>query len=175
MLKIRRSHDRLIFNMGIPIPGKNGLYIETGPRCCFNGTVMLSIYWSPDLCSIYGSIICASHIAQVISELLQLEMDCTWNHRLGTHNVSHDNWPYLCHQELISLCIQEWYQTMANSAHHNACSSHYVSQTCTAEWKFHFIWIGPSEAGHLKWWCTIRNKITFTENLCTYQLVMMYN
>ena len=33
MLKIRRSHDRLIFNMGIPIPGKDGLYIETGPRC----------------------------------------------------------------------------------------------------------------------------------------------
>ena len=31
MLKIRRSHDRLIFNMEIPIPGKEGLYIETGP------------------------------------------------------------------------------------------------------------------------------------------------
>ena len=32
MLKIRRSRDRLIFNMGIPISGKDGLYIETGPR-----------------------------------------------------------------------------------------------------------------------------------------------
>ena len=31
MLKVRRSRDRLIFNMGIPIPGKDGLYIETGP------------------------------------------------------------------------------------------------------------------------------------------------
>ena len=37
--KIRRSRDRLIFNMGIPIHGKNGLYIETAscfgpsPRC----------------------------------------------------------------------------------------------------------------------------------------------
>ena len=31
MLKIRRSRDRLIFNMGIPIPGKDDLYIETGP------------------------------------------------------------------------------------------------------------------------------------------------
>ena len=30
MLKIRRSRDRLIFNMGIPIPGKDGLYIEAG-------------------------------------------------------------------------------------------------------------------------------------------------
>ena len=33
MLKIRRSRDSLIFNMGIPIPGKDGLYIEMGP--CF--------------------------------------------------------------------------------------------------------------------------------------------
>ena len=32
MLKIRRSRDRLIFNMGIPVHGKDGLYIETGPR-----------------------------------------------------------------------------------------------------------------------------------------------
>ena len=30
MLKLRRYHDRLIFNMGIPIPGKDGLYIEKG-------------------------------------------------------------------------------------------------------------------------------------------------
>ena len=29
MLKIRRSRDRLIFNMGVPIPGKDGLYIDT--------------------------------------------------------------------------------------------------------------------------------------------------
>ena len=32
MFKIRRSRDRLIFNMEIPIPGKDSLYIETGPR-----------------------------------------------------------------------------------------------------------------------------------------------
>ena len=31
MLKIRRSHDRLIFNMGISIPRKDGLYIEKRP------------------------------------------------------------------------------------------------------------------------------------------------
>ena len=30
MLKITRSHDRLIFNMGIPIHRKDGLYIDTG-------------------------------------------------------------------------------------------------------------------------------------------------
>ena len=31
MLKIRRFHDLLIFNMAIPIPVKDGLYIEMGP------------------------------------------------------------------------------------------------------------------------------------------------
>ena len=31
MLKIRRSRDHLIFNIGIPIPKKDGLYIESGP------------------------------------------------------------------------------------------------------------------------------------------------
>ena len=30
-VKIRRSRDRLIFNIWIPVPGKHGLYIKTGP------------------------------------------------------------------------------------------------------------------------------------------------
>ena len=32
MLKMRRSRDHIIFNMGIPILGKDGLDIETGSR-----------------------------------------------------------------------------------------------------------------------------------------------
>ena len=31
MLKIRMSRDHPIFNMEIPIPGKDIVYIETGP------------------------------------------------------------------------------------------------------------------------------------------------
>ena len=31
MLKITRSRHRLIFNMGIPTPWRDDLYIETGP------------------------------------------------------------------------------------------------------------------------------------------------
>ena len=31
IMKIRWSHERLIFNMGIPIPGKDHLYVEMGP------------------------------------------------------------------------------------------------------------------------------------------------
>ena len=36
MLKIRRPLGRLIFNMGIAIPGKTVFLIETAPRPCFN-------------------------------------------------------------------------------------------------------------------------------------------
>ena len=47
MLKKRQSRDRLIFNMGIPIPGKDTLYIETGPLKAGyikNGN---HIFWNP--------------------------------------------------------------------------------------------------------------------------------
>ena len=39
MLKIRQSRDRLIFNIGIPITGKDGLYIEAGPWTIQNFSV----------------------------------------------------------------------------------------------------------------------------------------
>ena len=39
MLKIRRPTGRLIFNMGIPIPGKTVFYIETGPGCLLREAV----------------------------------------------------------------------------------------------------------------------------------------
>ena len=42
MLKIRRSHDRLIFNMGIPIPGKDGLYIEMEDRTAIQILTLLT-------------------------------------------------------------------------------------------------------------------------------------
>ena len=42
MLKIRRSRDRLIFNMGIPILVRPHLYIETVPRA--SAVIYLSSY-----------------------------------------------------------------------------------------------------------------------------------
>ena len=36
MLKIRRPLGRLIFNMGITIPGKTVFLIETAPCCLFS-------------------------------------------------------------------------------------------------------------------------------------------
>ena len=41
MLKIRRPLGRLIFNMGIAIPGKTVFLIETAPR------PPLSLHWKP--------------------------------------------------------------------------------------------------------------------------------
>ena len=45
MLKIRRSQDRLIFNMGIPILVRQHLYIETAPVAFQD----YSLYLSNDL------------------------------------------------------------------------------------------------------------------------------
>ena len=58
MLKIRRSRDRLIFNMGIPILVRQHLYIETPPRSLcvscgndsnHNATVCYKWYVSPNM------------------------------------------------------------------------------------------------------------------------------
>ena len=51
MLKIRRPLGRLIFNMGIAIPGKTFFLIETAPRiqylnAIFNLVLMISIFSS---------------------------------------------------------------------------------------------------------------------------------
>ena len=43
MLKIRRPTGRLIFNMGIPIPGKTVFYIETGPWLILPISVKLNL------------------------------------------------------------------------------------------------------------------------------------
>ena len=45
MLKIRWSRDCLIFNMGIPIPGEDGLYIETNPG---SGRHILTLRGAPE-------------------------------------------------------------------------------------------------------------------------------
>ena len=44
MLKIRRPLGRLIFNMGIAIPGKTVYLIEMAPRLPTTGKLSLNIY-----------------------------------------------------------------------------------------------------------------------------------
>ena len=43
MLKIRRSWDRLIFNMGMPILVRRHLYIETAPWCTVMNLIQLLV------------------------------------------------------------------------------------------------------------------------------------
>ena len=45
MLKIKPSYDHLIFNMGIPIPGKAGLYIEIGPSLLLTFVRIVTNIW----------------------------------------------------------------------------------------------------------------------------------
>ena len=53
MLKIRRPLGRLIFNMGIAIPGKTVFLIETAPWWLFDAIRQQAITWASvhqDLC-----------------------------------------------------------------------------------------------------------------------------
>ena len=61
MLKIRRPLGRLIFNMGIAIPGKTVFLIETGPWCPLQSSTLQikaeytetgpRAYWCPAILS----------------------------------------------------------------------------------------------------------------------------
>ena len=77
MLKIRRSQCRLIFNRGIPIPEKDGLYTETGPRS------PARIYWF----SLHG-IHCIWHGLRWIS-------NCIFTASHERHNVP-NHWNFDC-------------------------------------------------------------------------------
>ena len=48
MSKVRRSRNRLIFNMGIPITGKDGLHIETGPWSFYFSDLCWAVNTSSD-------------------------------------------------------------------------------------------------------------------------------
>ena len=53
MLKIRRSRDRLISNMGIPILVRRHLYIETVPRYPYSIVKSLYVIWRSGSCRIH--------------------------------------------------------------------------------------------------------------------------
>ena len=48
MLKIRRPSGRLIFNMGIAIPGKTVFLIETAPWCLCNWAMVTPVKYEYD-------------------------------------------------------------------------------------------------------------------------------
>ena len=60
MLKIRRPLGRLIFNMGIAIPGKTVFLIETAPRVGIGLHNSLSLFRTHNYSSLFGSHNCSS-------------------------------------------------------------------------------------------------------------------
>ena len=64
MLKIIRSRDHLIFNMGIPIYGKDSLYIETGSWWLF--WKILSDQWQQDSAVLFICISSLSNLARQV-------------------------------------------------------------------------------------------------------------
>ena len=77
MLKIRRPNGRLIFNMGIPIPGKDGLYIETGPCQLYGQNI--SLQTSPDDC----------YVANVVKHIICKMDHYTWDMRFIHGTIYH--------------------------------------------------------------------------------------
>ena len=70
MLKIRRSLGRLIFNMGIAIPGKTVFLIETAPRLCF-----LKLFTILDFILVYDPV----NLAAMVSRLTACQMITSLN------------------------------------------------------------------------------------------------
>ena len=61
--------NRLIFNMGIPIPGKDGLYIEMGP--CFRSLLML---WLLLVRWIFFSVVPLLHLSTQLLGIFQKQL-----------------------------------------------------------------------------------------------------
>ena len=105
MLKIRRSRNRLIFNMGIPVPGKEGLYIETGP--CFFSTFAESFHFRSFQISFCQNMNNSESKRQVsfLSSYLLLSIIYLWclKHFLSTLMWCKFN------KNVFLLCM--WYQT----------------------------------------------------------------
>ena len=103
MLKIRQSHDRLIFDMGITIPRKDSLYIETGPWFLarfthifgINDVSNCMITITTELWQIYG------HCPEYISIISLI----TWKKTNCCRNNSH---PSLLNKQCHKSSISAW-------------------------------------------------------------------
>ena len=67
MLKIRRPLGRLIFNMGIAIPGKTVFLIETAPRLFENHEQN----WTPDISKVYQAVRAMLFPGQIVFSLTE--------------------------------------------------------------------------------------------------------
>ena len=108
MLKIRRPLERLIFNMGIAIPGKTVFLIETAPR-----TYIMVFRFTNSVNSSTNKIIHGSlHHARVISRVMFIHQPeaPTCSSRYGHHNLYASTWAHtlnlflFCHHIVRRKC-----------------------------------------------------------------------
>ena len=89
MLKLRPSCDRLIFNMGIPIPGKTVFILRQGPGSYFSGVP----------CSIFGTAYKRSQLWRKQCRLDTIARRVPWLmytvHALLFFVVLTRNWPFM--------------------------------------------------------------------------------
>ena len=115
MLKIRQSHDCLFFNTGIPILGKDGLYIETR-HCswCYSAwTQQLGDPWWRHQMETFSTLLanCAGNSPRPVTGSFDIFFDLCLNKRLSKHSwgwwfetLSCPLWHH-CNASLISLII----------------------------------------------------------------------
>ena len=92
MLKIRRSRDRLIFNMGIPILVRRHPYIEMGPWCflVWPGNEYLASY----------EVLCITHKSY---ECTCFVCCCTWDAVLGNMGCLVTKINFVIHYNITNL------------------------------------------------------------------------
>ena len=98
MLKIRRSWDRLIFNMGIPILVRRYLYIETDP-CFWHQSAQIYTRFVKFLFHIIGSL--WIHVLHLNNDILQrfhvMTSSCSESTHTGQQvNHQSNSLPVLC-------------------------------------------------------------------------------
>ena len=100
MLKKRQSHNRLIFNMWIPIPGQDSLYTETEHRCMSMDHIdnkSLWDRWHLTTCNYLNQCLLCFVIAYVLHRHQRVGIYC--NFTLASH-IFHN-----CEQDDTSLAI----------------------------------------------------------------------
>ena len=117
MLKIRRPLGRLIFNMGIAIPGKTVFLIETAPRPDFHWKF---VPWSDD--NISSSV--SMHSAQPNNVFRSVTIINTY---LIKHTGMHHFQTKNKHQRNSNIFFQENWRTTL----HNALCGKFDQMTCS--------------------------------------------
>ena len=126
MLKIRRSRDRLIFNMGIPIPRKDELYIEMWPRLLLGllsrYPIFMSSHWNSLEYRIPINLICEIPISVLVAEAWLHE----WEGARSETAAIAARWHAPSHTDIVSSFADGWLHPMGNIPI-DICSSDYIS------------------------------------------------